>query len=33
MIFKAAGYLITYDQAHKLAPEMPEIGGLDTFTK
>jgi hypothetical protein len=33
MVFKAAGYLITYDQARKLAPEMPEIGGLGAFTK
>lgn len=33
MVFKAAGYLITYDQAPKLVPEIPQIGGLGSFTK
>ena len=31
MVFKATGYLIIYDQARKLAPQMPEIGGLGAF--
>ena len=28
IVFKATGYLIIYDQAHKLAPQLLEIGGL-----
>ena len=31
MVFKAAGYLIIYNQACKLVPQMPEIGGLGAF--
>ena len=31
MVFKTAGYLIIYGQARKLAPQMPEIGGLGAF--
>ena len=34
MVFKAAGYLIMYDQARKpLAHEILEIGGFVAFTK
>jgi hypothetical protein len=33
MVFKATGYLITYNQAHKLVPEIPQIGSLGSFTK
>ena len=31
MVFIATGYLIIYNQACKLAPQMPEIGGLGAF--
>jgi hypothetical protein len=33
MVFKAAGYLITWDQARKLVPAVPPMGGLGAFYK
>jgi len=31
MVYKIGGYIITYEQARKLAPKMPQNGGILGF--